>query len=153
MPKAKVMAMAERTTVGTSASGSANATGYDSSTVPTFKPHRSKAEILTEIVSDNLIRFALVNCATNKSLVVRFQKKNTHQKRFAARDNCCQSYVFFFSFFFFFLWFSNFFHAKKKNHTKNKQNDLDAFGTKKSNRNSVGSYKRRNLRYCSRHIK
>ncbi|XP_055307585.1 arginine/serine-rich protein PNISR [Sitodiplosis mosellana] len=50
MPKAKVMVMAERTTVGTSASGSANATGYDSTTVPTFKPHRSKAEILTEIM-------------------------------------------------------------------------------------------------------
>ena len=66
MPKAKVMATAtERTTVGTSASGNASATDYDSTTVPTFKPHRSKAEILTEIVSDNLIRFELVNCATN----------------------------------------------------------------------------------------
>lgn len=49
MPKSK--AMAERTTVG-------NASASASTTVPTFKPHRTKAEILTEIVSDNLIRFA-----------------------------------------------------------------------------------------------
>lgn len=55
MPKSK--AMAERTTVG-NASASANATSSMSTTVPTFKPHRTKAEILTEIVSDNLIRFA-----------------------------------------------------------------------------------------------
>lgn len=48
--------MNERTTVGSSAS--ANAAVSDSTTVSTFKPHRSKAEILTEIVSDNLIRFA-----------------------------------------------------------------------------------------------
>lgn len=51
MPKVRV---AERTTVGSNASASANSTSSVSTvTVPTFKPHRTKAEILTEIVSDN----------------------------------------------------------------------------------------------------
>lgn len=59
LPRKSKMMIAddERTTVGTSAI----ATGSDTTTVPTttFKPHRTKAEILTEIVSDNLIRFRL----------------------------------------------------------------------------------------------
>lgn len=52
IPKAKIV---ERTTVGKI---STNATSSAPMTVPTFKPHRTKAEILTEIVSDNLNRFA-----------------------------------------------------------------------------------------------
>lgn len=55
IPKAKVV---ERTTVGNMTSASTNATSSTPMTVPTFKPHRTKAEILTEIVSDNLNRFA-----------------------------------------------------------------------------------------------
>lgn len=59
MPMARVMA--ERATVGsssTTANVNASASSPVSTSVPTFKPHRTKAEILTEIVSDNLIRFA-----------------------------------------------------------------------------------------------
>lgn len=44
-------------TAVTNASASKNSSA--STQVPTsFKPHRTKAELLTEIVSDNLIRFA-----------------------------------------------------------------------------------------------
>lgn len=60
MPMARmVMGAAERApTVG---SGSTSSPSVSSAPVPptAFKPHRTKAEILTEIVSDNLVRFAL----------------------------------------------------------------------------------------------
>lgn len=62
MPMARVMAAERAATVGSSSTTMANASASNpsvsSTPVPTFKPHRTKAEILTEIVSDNLIRFA-----------------------------------------------------------------------------------------------
>lgn len=60
MPMARtVMGAAERApTVGSSSTAASSPSVSSAPVSTTFKPHRTKAEILTEIVSDNLVRFA-----------------------------------------------------------------------------------------------
>lgn len=120
---APVAAVASTATVGSSSMSSSSAP------VPMFKPHRTKGEILTEIVSDMITdlwfygQIAMVN--KSSSIVDR-------NSLFCV----CLSFVLFPALFFFLL-----------------VHILDAFGTKELDRNSVGSNERRNLCDCTRYAK
>lgn len=87
-------------TVGSNASGSGT-----EATAPTIKPHRSKAEILTEIVSDYLNRFA---CDFVKQKT-KYNYRLCHQP-IIFKIKCSLSNKNFFSFGFFFFLCCLFFH-------------------------------------------
>lgn len=100
-------------------SGSTSSPSLSSAPVPTaFKPHRTKAEILTEIVSDNLVRFAcdfvtIKFCIKIHRLLMCLTCHANRYSRKMPSNLCCQSYSsFFFLFFCFSLYLSLFSHPQ-----------------------------------------